>query len=440
MKSQKGITLVVLIITIILMLILATVTVTTSINGGLINSTQSAKEEARGMDVAEAKEMWEMSVREDRENGIQEKTLAQILEELKNKGLLTEKEVNNIKSSEDKAIKIGNRTISFKISDESAQDYDERKYESIKIGDYVNYDPTVRVDEKNKSKLEYTSPVGTAGSHGNGYAEQIFKASSKDIEGNSIKWRVYDINKETGVITLISEKVIGPERGGTLQNNFILYTGIGYLYSEQEIESACAIYGYGYGADTSKNATYTVGGPFDDKITGTIEGTGARSMDFKDIIDSSPTFLLGTIGSIYYPTMSGDSVGKSTEKTDKNLEYSPTQIYYADNSKLGEKKFNLIFKAIDGTTNLTYWLKTRMVRKTTSSNEANNSMGFCNWCVVNGNRINNKYICGSTTIKFGSSPATELGIRPIVVLKKGIGLTKNTSQSENQEYATWNLE
>ena len=440
MKSQKGITLVVLIITIILMLILTTVTVTTSINGGLINSTQSAKEEARGMDVAEAKEMWEMSVREDRENGVQEKTLDQILEELKNKGLLTEKEVSNIKNSEDKAIKIGNRTISFKISDESAQDYDERKYESIKIGDYVNYNPTVRVDEKNKSKLEYTSPVGTAGSHGNGYAEQIFKANSKDIEGNFIKWRVYDINKETGVITLISEKVIGPERGGTLQNNFILYTGIGYLYSEQEIESACAIYGYGYGADTSKNTTYTVGGPFDDKITGAIEGTGARSMDFKDIIDSSPTFLLGTIGSIYYPTMSGDSVGKSTEKTDKNLEYSPTQIYYADKSKLGEQKFNLIFKAIDGTTNLTYWLKTRMVRKTTSSDEANNSMGFCNWCVVNGNRINNKRICGSTTIKFGSTPATELGIRPIVVLKKGVGLIKAENQSEDQEYTVWNLE
>ena len=43
MKNQKGITLVVLIITIILMLILTTVTVTTSIDGGLINSTQSGK-------------------------------------------------------------------------------------------------------------------------------------------------------------------------------------------------------------------------------------------------------------------------------------------------------------------------------------------------------------------------------------------------------------
>ena len=435
MKNKKGITLVALIITIVVMLILAAVTVTTSINGGLINSTQSAKEESRGMDVAEAKEMWEMSVREDRENGTQEKTLEEILLELKEKGLLTEKEVEEIKTN--KEITIGNRKISFDIENSAINEtgtWDKTYIESIKIGDYINYNPTVRVAEENKNKLEYTSPVGTASSHGNGYAEQTFEART------DIKWRVFDINKETGVITLISEEVIGPKRGGTLQKNFILYTGIGYLYSEQEIESACAIYGYGYGADTSKNATYTVGGPFDDKITGTIEGTGARSMDFKDIIDSSPTFLLGTIGSIYYPTMSGDSVGKSTEKTDKNLEYSPTQIYYADKSKLGEQKFNLIFKAIDGTTNLTYWLKTRMVRKTTSSNEANNSMGFCNWCVVNGNRINNKYICGSTTIKFGSSPATQLGIRPIVVLKKGVGLIKAENQSEDQEYTVWNLE
>ena len=95
MKKEKGITLVALVITIVVMLILATVTVTVSINGGLINTTKSAKEESRGMDVAEAKEMWEMSVREDRENGNQEKTLDQILEELKNKGLLTEKEVED---------------------------------------------------------------------------------------------------------------------------------------------------------------------------------------------------------------------------------------------------------------------------------------------------------------------------------------------------------
>lgn len=433
MKNQKGITLVVLIITIILMLILTTVTVTTSINGGLINSTQSAKENARALEVERAEEMWEISVRDDREDGKAEKTLEELLEELREKELLTEKEAEEIKKN--KSIIIGNRTISFEINYTSAQEDSEREYiESIKIGDYVDYNPTQRVSEKNKSKLTYVSPVGTASSHGNGYEEQTFEART------DIKWRVYDINKETGVITLISEEVIGPKRGGTLQSNFILYAGIGYLYSEQEIESACAIYGYGYGADTSKSTAYTVGGPFDDKITGAIEGTGARSMDLTDIISSNPTFLLGTIGSIYYPTMSGDSLGRSTEKTDKNLEYSSTQKYDVNELEVGKAKFNLIFKAKDEETNLAYWLKTRTVRRTISSDAANNSMGFCNWVVINGNRVNNKYICGSTTIKFGTSPATELGIRPIVVLKKGIGLTKNTSQSENKEYATWNLE
>lgn len=433
MKNQKGITLVVLIITIILMLILTTVTVTTSINGGLINSTQSAKENARALEVERAEEMWEISVRDDREDGKTEKTLEELLEELREKELLTEKEVEEIRKN--KSITIGNRTISFEINYTSAQEDSEREYiESIKIGDYVDYNPTQRVSEKNKSKLTYVSPVGTASSHGNGYEEQTFEART------DIKWRVYDINKETGVITLISEQVIGPKRGGTLQSNFILYAGIGYLYSEQEIESACAIYGYGYGADTSKSTAYTVGGPFDDKITGAIEGTGARSMNLTDIISSNPTFLLGTIGSIYYPTMSGDSLGRSTEKTDKNLEYSSTQKYDVNELEVGKAKFNLIFKAKDEETNLAYWLKTRTVRRTISSDAANNSMGFCNWVVINGNRVNNKRICGSTTIKFGSTPATELGIRPIVVLKKGIGLTKDTSKSENKEYATWNLE
>lgn len=135
MKKEKGITLVALVITIVVMLILATVTVTVSINGGLINTTKSAKEESRGMDVAEAKEMWEMSVREDRENGNQEKTLDQILEELKNKGLLTEKEVEEIKESETKTITIGSRTISFDIENNDIGDIDtwDRTYiESIK--------------------------------------------------------------------------------------------------------------------------------------------------------------------------------------------------------------------------------------------------------------------------------------------------------------------
>ena len=104
-----------------------------------------------------------------RENGNQEKTLEQILEELKNKGLLTEKEVGEIINSETKTITIGSRTISFDIENSDIDDtgiWDKTNMKVIKIGDYVDYNPTQRVSEKNKSKLTYVSPVGTASSHG----------------------------------------------------------------------------------------------------------------------------------------------------------------------------------------------------------------------------------------------------------------------------------
>ena len=41
--------------------------------------------------------------------------------------------------------------------------------------------------------------------------------------------------------------------------------------------------GYGYGADTTKGGSYTVGGPLDTPVTGKIEETGARSMTIEDI-------------------------------------------------------------------------------------------------------------------------------------------------------------
>lgn len=351
MKKEKGITMVALIITIILMLILATATVTVSINGGLISVTKEAKENARGLDVEKEVELWKMSVKEDRENGNEEKTLENILNELKENGLLTEEEITTIKSEQQ--ITIGNKTISFEIIENSIQNpenWDDESVLTIKVGDYVDYDPTLRVEESNQEKLTYISPVGEASSHGNGHLEQKFEAS-KDI-----KWRIFNIDKTNGTITLISEGIIGAERNGTLQNDFTLNGAIGYLYSEQEIESACAIYGYGYGADTSKSTTYSVGGPLDETEKVTIKGTGARSVDIKDIMGSEPTYLPNTVGSIYYPTINGEKSGKSKEKSDVKFNCSSVSTYYINNDKN-----NIIFKNGEGQ-NITYWLKSRTMR------------------------------------------------------------------------------
>lgn len=269
---------------------------------------------------------------------------------MKEKGLLTEEEISTI--NENKKITIGNKTIDFNIINNEIEEpgnWEDETVLAIKIGDYVDYDPTLRVEESNEEKLTYISPVGMASSHGNGYLEQKFEASE------DIKWRVFNINKTNGTITLISEGIIGAERNGTLQNDFVLNGAIGYLYSEQEIESACAIYGYGYGADTSKSTTYNAGGPFDETETVTINGTGARSVDVKDLMGSEPTYLPQSVGSIYYPTINGEASGKSTETSDSKFNCSSVSTYYINNN-------NIIFKNEDGQ-NITYWLKSRTMRK-----------------------------------------------------------------------------
>ncbi|MGN1270560.1 MAG: hypothetical protein ACI4UX_00970 [Clostridia bacterium] len=266
--NSKGITLIALIITIIVMLILLGVTVTTSINGNLIGTTKQATEESRGMDVEKAKELWLMDVKEAEKNGTTPKDLDTILNELKEKGLLSEEEINIIKESETKSITIGSRDISFSKDEKST-------LPDVKIGDYINYDPNQRVSEENKEKLQYTSHYGSAGdnpSNGNGQSEQVFTANS------SVKWRVFNVD-ESGVITLISETAIGADGG----SSFNFYGGIGYLYIEEELAKACSIYGYGYGADKTKTTTYTSGGPLDEPINGEISGTAARSITVDDI-------------------------------------------------------------------------------------------------------------------------------------------------------------
>ena len=168
----------------------------------------------------------------------------------------------------------------------------------VKVGDYVNYDPTTGVEEKD---LKYTSKRGsyeakkedgtyiigegvdfanredfssysnynsdgflynkayelidingnvTAGSgeQGSGSAEndsanQTFTAKSKD----GLKWRVLSI--EDGCVNLVSETPIK-----TYNNlNYYLFGITGYNYGIEELNNICSIYGHGKGAKTARS-------------------------------------------------------------------------------------------------------------------------------------------------------------------------------------------
>lgn len=287
----------------------------------------------------------------------------------------------------------------------------------VKVGDYVDYNPTIASKDGTKveeSKLSYTSPTGTASEHGNGYSEQTFKATE------DTKWRVLSI--ENGTVKIISEDVIKTESN----ENFILSGAIGYLYAEQELNEACKIFGYGYGADTTKGGNYTVGGPLDTPVTGKIEGTGARSIAIEDInkiigayekngkmqySDGRTVFLsygdsTNPTSNVYYPTIKTDT-GKSDSVGVKELKVT----YYAYNKTiiLDNSIADMLF--ID---NNDYWLSSRCV------NTAYTFASFYVRSIKASRDITANRLCHGVESTLGETQSRDCSIRPIVSIKSNV--------------------
>lgn len=131
-KRQKsnGITLIALVITIIVLLILAGVTIATLTGeNGILTKATDAKVETRGASVEEARDIWKSNQQMDLSTGEKTaQTLEELLEDLEEQKLITEKEKNEIE--ETGKVTIGSRTIEFK---------ELTLKEQIQIGDYVNY-------------------------------------------------------------------------------------------------------------------------------------------------------------------------------------------------------------------------------------------------------------------------------------------------------------
>lgn len=298
----------------------------------------------------------------------------------------------------------------------------------VKVGDYVDYNPTIASKDGTKveeSKLSYTSPIGTATEHGNGNSEQTFKATE------DTKWRVLNVEKD-GSIELISENAIKTD----LKTNFIIEFTIGYLYAEQELNEACKIFGYGYGADTTKGGSYTVGGPLDTPVTGKIEETGARSMTIEDINkiigvyeennkikDSDGKVIEDTYGNtnnptvgVYYPTIDtekGNTNGLSNKTEAKNLKAT----YYSYNfSKLG-------IDIVNGNN----WLASRCI-------SAGSDRVTCGVRCIEGSLISKKDVFYGSSDSFGNSTHLDnVGIRPIITLKSNI-IDINTDYNKEKKW------
>ncbi len=416
-KEAKGITLIALVITIIVLLILAGVTIATLTgDNGILKQADKAKTETT---MGEEKEAIGLAY-----NGAKTEKLG---------GVITAGDLNTqFTKNGTKATASGEGTI--KVDFETGRSYtldDHGKIEEwidiakyVKVGDYVDYNPTITTKDGTTpvetSKLSYSSPIGTATEHGNGNSVQNFTATEKT------RWRVLSI--ENGVVELISENVI---KTSDTNANFILKGARGYLYAERELNEVCKIFGYGYGADTTKGGSYTTGGPIDTQITGKIEETGARSITIEDInkkagiTEADYTTLISSYGSItnptsnvYYPTVNGDATtGTSTSAGVKNLKYT----YYSFNkSKIENTDIqNMLF-------NGNYWLASRCV------NTISNNAGFLVRRVY-GDGTDALTLCYGVSYGFYVDAYSDVAVRPVVTLKSDI-IDVNTNYSTEGEW------
>lgn len=127
-------------------------------------------------------------------------------------------------------------------------------YSKLKVGDYVSYDPKKSVEDEDL--LSYT----------------IDEESYTVQEG--IKWRVLNIDEQTGKIELISTTPV---------MDYTLGAEEGFLYINRNLNRLCSIYGYGYGADRENGTIYTMGGPWEKEINVKILGTAGRALNVDDV-------------------------------------------------------------------------------------------------------------------------------------------------------------
>ena len=399
LKNKSGITLVALIITIIILLILAGVSLSFVFNGGILDKAQQAVNEY--------------------ENASQ-----------KEQNLLDQ--INKYIENE----------LGGGSTDDNVEQTEGLITDLVKPGDYVEYNPTV-IDKNgtpvDSGKLTYTSPIGTIPTsegemitHGNGYGEQVFTAN------DSIKWQVLNVDKTTGVVELISEDPIKTDE----DSGFWLSGGIGYIYAEEELARICSIYGNGYGADTSLNISYTIGGP-GEEIVKQINNNGARSMSVDDIdklaniteedrktLDSNygRTDVLNE--EVYYPTLYSRNTTEPGRSEDKKIDIVFNRYLYSNDKIQDLTLRNIIFKSEWADR---YWISSRCF--VTGIYELK-SVCHNVILVVKENRIGEYCIVDGKNSGFGIESGANHGnnIRPIVSLKPNIEVKKSESASN-----TWIL-
>ena len=279
--ESQGITLIALVITIIVLLILAGVSISMLTgDNAILSKAWQAKEATRGSQVKEYVDLAATSNEGVGYTGGDKVTKDKAISDLKEKGELTDKEVELLKDED--VITIGGIEIDFSVLGGSRTwTYDANNLTctcgttTVKIGDYVNYSST-----EGTTETTYPSPKDK-----NGLKDQEF---SSNYGGT---WQVLGVDEE-GCLMLISSDIIKTTSNGY----FYLKVQNGYVNGVTELNKISAIYGKGKYAKSARSVNV------DDvnKITGYVDNVYNAGTSNVEQTGNQVTYTLNSDGYIHY--------------------------------------------------------------------------------------------------------------------------------------------
>ena len=219
LTSNKGITLVALIITIIVLLILAIVSISLVMNGGIIGKSKNAVDKYSEEEVKEKIALAYQEYQMSQYTGTP-LTLQQAMDNAFGAGVAT---VSGDATNGWTVIISGkayplsaNGTVGAptEVVITAWKKTDDETYtngvQTLKVGDYVNYDPTLGATEQQMTYTSYAEANAAANKNEgrtSGYSsDQSFDARTYKSAG--YRWQVLDV--KDGKVRLISEEYVGP--------------------------------------------------------------------------------------------------------------------------------------------------------------------------------------------------------------------------------------
>jgi len=436
-KTNKGITLIALVITIIVLLILAGVAISMlSGDNGILNKAVQAKDATRGGKVQETVALEAANNAGAEYLGGTKKTRPQVISELHANGKLTDAEVATLEEND--VITIGGITIDFSVlgpisnAKTLVQAFKDRE---INVGDYItNYNSTL--NNSNATANLTTEETGFDG------GTQTYKVNT------TTTWRVLGLNKDETQLVITTGSPIKKEMDSSATEDWKKdpylyldkaegwYNTNDELVSNNILDKVCAIYAGRYATDTKsmriEDINTALGLTLDKTVAGgklyktadesktaltAYQGLFGQSYTYKTN-DYAPENYLKAKYPSKYSSLTNKKSGNSVDGTAFTYMYTDSSI--VDQSS---KLYDVLFKGTEsGSNGKSYWLASSGVIV----------MGSCIFCpgdVCGGYAGTNRVLFSSS----GYSSAKWLAVRPVVYLQSGVTVDDLSISSSGSE-------